>query len=641
MHFPRPLKLRWPLAAAGGLAVLFLAAHAVLNSDAMAARVRSHAREALARHAVAEFGPKYSVSWLGEVRLGPLQLAAAEGKPPLATIEEVRVRPAFLPLLEAKLEPARVTLVGLTVHLDPGAEGVRAWLHELGARGGASGSRGSGRRIPVVVLDDARLQIERAGASPLEVGPLDGRFSTARSNGVRTVDAQLSVDRGRAALHGRFDTSGAQFRATADALPIARLVPRGDGLPVSVGAGLLAGTIEFQAPAHAQATAKIDAKLSGLVIAGAAIADEPVGPMEAAYRGTLDIDLAHRSLRTAESALLLGPAGLEIPFDGSLELAGEPRFDLDVRLGPVNVQELAGALPPQLAPVNAESRERAGEGHAAGRVLLEPPHADGPVRAEIRASGPLRRPDDWSVGVRLDTQGLQAAARQAPFALRAPFVYKPRDAAGVERTIVVGPRNPSFVPLEELPPIVAAAVVTSEDGNFFEHDGFDFDEIRDSIATAAEGHRLRGGSTITQQLVKNLYLSRERTLARKVREALITLQLEAALPKPRILEIYLNVIEWGPGVYGIGEAARHYFGIDARQLSAKQAVFLATLIPNPVKYSVYFRKGATSPNWNAHMAHLIEKLHQRGDLDDAQFASALAAPVAFRRQVDPASPTQR
>ena len=195
--------------------------------------------------------------------------------------------------------------------------------------------------------------------------------------------------------------------------------------------------------------------------------------------------------------------------------------------------------------------------------------------------------------VKLDLAGLRAAAKATPFFLRGPFIYHPVDALGRTRELWVGPQNPSFVSIEELPRYVGRAVTTSEDAGFWYHPGFDFDELKESLIDAAEGSRVRGASTLTQQLAKNLFLSRERTYARKVREALVTLALEASLPKSRLLEIYLNIIEWGPNLYGIGEASRHYFGVPAHNLSVQQAVFLATIIPNPVKYhAMYERAGS-------------------------------------------------
>jgi monofunctional biosynthetic peptidoglycan transglycosylase len=130
------------------------------------------------------------------------------------------------------------------------------------------------------------------------------------------------------------------------------------------------------------------------------------------------------------------------------------------------------------------------------------------------------------------------------------------------------------------------AVLAAEDSAFFEHEGIDIAEIKKSIQTSIEkGESLRGASTITQQLAKNLYLSPSRDPLRKIKELMITWRLETALSKARILEIYLNVIEWGDLVWGAEAAARTYFGVPASALSREQAALLAGAIINPRLYS--------------------------------------------------------
>ena len=126
------------------------------------------------------------------------------------------------------------------------------------------------------------------------------------------------------------------------------------------------------------------------------------------------------------------------------------------------------------------------------------------------------------------------------------------------------------------------AVLVAEDSRFFEHEGVDLEELKKSIEINIErGGAIRGGSTITQQLAKNLYLSPSKNPIRKLRELIITRRMEAALPKARILEIYLNVIEWGDGIWGAEAAARNYFGVSAAGLSREQAALLAGAIINP------------------------------------------------------------
>jgi monofunctional biosynthetic peptidoglycan transglycosylase len=153
-----------------------------------------------------------------------------------------------------------------------------------------------------------------------------------------------------------------------------------------------------------------------------------------------------------------------------------------------------------------------------------------------------------------------------------------RDARPIERT-------QHWVPYDDISQNLKRAVLTAEDSAFFEHDGFDYVELEKSMAMWKQGDFSRGASTVTQQLAKNLYLSPSRNPVRKLRELLITRLLEGALTKRRILELYLNVVEWGDGVYGADAAARTYFRVPASALSAEQAALLAGSLINPRRYS--------------------------------------------------------
>ena len=129
------------------------------------------------------------------------------------------------------------------------------------------------------------------------------------------------------------------------------------------------------------------------------------------------------------------------------------------------------------------------------------------------------------------------------------------------------------------------AVVAAEDSRFVEHDGFDWEGIRKAYEkNLREGEVVAGGSTITQQLAKNLFLSGDRTWWRKAQEAAITVMIEVVMDKRRILELYLNVIEWGEDVFGAEAAARHHFGVTAAELAPEQAARLAAMIPSPRRY---------------------------------------------------------
>ncbi len=149
------------------------------------------------------------------------------------------------------------------------------------------------------------------------------------------------------------------------------------------------------------------------------------------------------------------------------------------------------------------------------------------------------------------------------------------------------PRHRQYwVSLGSIAPRAVDAVIASEDASFFMHHGIDFEELKKVLDQAWEKRSLgRGASTITQQLAKNLWLSGDRSLLRKVKELILARHLEDALPKKRILELYLNVVEWGNGVYGIEAGSREHFGVSASQLSVGQGAVLAAMLPSPRRWT--------------------------------------------------------
>jgi monofunctional biosynthetic peptidoglycan transglycosylase len=145
----------------------------------------------------------------------------------------------------------------------------------------------------------------------------------------------------------------------------------------------------------------------------------------------------------------------------------------------------------------------------------------------------------------------------------------------------------TWVSLPQISPYVIKAVIIAEDDKFWSHEGFDFEAMQKALAKDIQKKKFRvGGSTISQQLVKNLYLLPEKSIARKIKEAIITWRIERKLAKKRIIELYLNVAEWGDGLFGVEAAARHYYGKSAFYLTAIEAARLAVMLPNPLKYQV-------------------------------------------------------
>ena len=161
-----------------------------------------------------------------------------------------------------------------------------------------------------------------------------------------------------------------------------------------------------------------------------------------------------------------------------------------------------------------------------------------------------------------------------------------------------------YRPYSRIPVRVSRAVIAAEDGRFWRHWGFDLAEMREAGAEVLEGEPPRGASTITQQLVKNLFGCACRNPVRKVYDLALTLPAELILGKQRILELYLNNVEWGPGVFGVEAAARRHYGVGARDLSRTQAAGLAALLPNPLR--------RTPENTGEYRAEILRRMAYRG-----------------------------
>lgn len=200
-------------------------------------------------------------------------------------------------------------------------------------------------------------------------------------------------------------------------------------------------------------------------------------------------------------------------------------------------------------------------------------------------------------------------------------------------------RSQSWVPLGSISKHLQHAVLVAEDDAFYDHPGYDEKQIRIAFRDAwddakhawAKGKKelpdLRGASTITQQLAKNLYLSPTRSPVRKLKELILATRLEEALDKSRILELYLNVIEWGDGIYGAEAAARAYFGRPAANLSPAEAALLAAIIPNPRARDP---RGKPSTAVTRRARRILRLMRRRGYLSAAEVSAALAQPAATR-----------
>ena len=197
-----------------------------------------------------------------------------------------------------------------------------------------------------------------------------------------------------------------------------------------------------------------------------------------------------------------------------------------------------------------------------------------------------------------------------------------KDWQGRLHPFVVGPRNAWWTPAERLPPEMAWAVIVAEDANFYRHEGIDVKALKNAIKYDLEKKRFaRGASTITQQTAKNLFLSREKTVTRKLEEFYLARRMEQELTKGRILELYLNIVELGPMVYGVGHGAHYYFNKPASVLTPRECAFLAAMLPGPQKvYNPYRHLDRVLKRSDM----ILGQLRQKGVLSEAEYRQALA-----------------
>lgn len=222
---------------------------------------------------------------------------------------------------------------------------------------------------------------------------------------------------------------------------------------------------------------------------------------------------------------------------------------------------------------------------------------------------------------------------------RSPFELRVYDPKGNPKTQRFGPGTPEWVSLDKISSYVVDAVTTCEDGAFYGHKGFSAAAIRSAIvANLKAGKFALGASTVTMQLAKNVFLDRRKQLSRKLEEAVLTAWLEQGLTKSEILELYLNVIEFGPNLYGIGPASWHYFGRPARDLDPLEATFLISILPSPVKRHAMWDKGQPSDGYLQYLRALLREEHRRGKLDDEELEAAVSRPLVFHKPGDPPPP---
>lgn len=210
-----------------------------------------------------------------------------------------------------------------------------------------------------------------------------------------------------------------------------------------------------------------------------------------------------------------------------------------------------------------------------------------------------------------------------------PHVVK-SDESHIEFEIKEG-KPKTWVSLPEISKYVKWSIVFSEDWAFYQHEGLDIEQIKVALSEMVEERRFRGASTITQQMVKNVFLSEDRTLWRKLHEMILSQKVEKVLSKDKILEVYLNCIEYGPNIYGIRAASYHYFKKHPSALGPREGAFLAMLLPSPKRYYMSFKKRQLTPFAQGRVRTILKKLRMGKVINPGQYQNEISRRFSWER----------
>lgn len=368
-------------------------------------------------------------------------------------------------------------------------------------------------------------------------------------------------------------------------------------------------------------------------VANRSISSKRLAGFQAREKLRVQIDTAHSRLWIEDG--LIEVNGIPMVFSVDLKPgATSPAFTIKLDIQTVPLAKLIRSIPGAEDPAMAKEMS--------SNVLFA---------LSFALSGELRDPRTWQPKLEHRIVGIGANSEGSGLEfLRKPWEYRPLTKQGrSEQVYMMGPGTPSWVPYKKIPYAQRRAVQVSEDANFFLHNGIDIEEIQAAIVAGVESEKKqRGGSTLTQQLVKNLFLTRDRTAMRKVQEAVLTFLVESALSKEEIFETYMNIIEWGPGIYGINDAANYYFGRPPQRLSHKEMAYIATIIPGPILYHKYYEEGRVPAKHMAKVEILLDRLQKLNTITAEELAASQSESLHFTRhqgitavkQTDPLPPDQ-
>ncbi len=372
---------------------------------------------------------------------------------------------------------------------------------------------------------------------------------------------------------------------------------------------------------HGEVTMDIDMTLQNVDLANRHVSTKRLSGFTARQKIRISADAAEQRVWIEDG--LIEVNGIPALFSLDMLLGGDaPSFLVGVELKTVPMVKLLRSIPGTEAP-----------------TLLDEMSAEAQFAAAFTMSGQLRDPQTWQPKFEHQMVGIGSRAQRSglEFLLR-PFEYYPLTKTGrSEKPKVVGPGTASWVPYTQIPYMQRRAIQVSEDANFWLHNGVDIEGVKSALVDGlSSGDKARGGSTLSQQLVKNLFLTRDRTAMRKLLELVISLLVESSLEKEQIFELYANIIEWGPGIYGLREAAYYYFGKSPRRLSTKEMAYLASIIPGPLLFHKYYLQGWVPPSHLSKVNLLLERLRRLNTIKtDEELKAATEEKIRFFRRSGP------
>ncbi len=481
-----------------------------------------------------------------------------------------------------------------------------------------------------------RVQGGLARVPPVQLEIVDGRIEGDGPNDALTVTGRIDRPVDPAALATASVTLGAglgtvtvdvRIEPTAGELQLGltgnglRLGALGPWLPAPLDPATVLGETRLSLLLHPSAKRAVltgAVRLAGLTLHWPSLALEPLHGV--ALSADLDArwDGVASQLVVSKLTARAFDAAVELELTAR-ELNAVPKLALDLRVPLLEVATVTAALPRPLV------------GALEGTV----------VHGRI----------GWSLKATLDTADMSSLEYTStpitdparPFSveklgpgarlgkLRGRFLHRAKASDGRVTTFETGPGSPGWVPLSEVSPYVAKVLTTTEDATFTRHAGIAFFAVKNAIVRNLQtGRFARGASTLTQQLVKNLFLGTEKTLARKAQELFLAWQIEQRLSKDELLALYLNVVELGPGLYGIGKATRTFFGKSPKELDLIEAAYVGSILPAPRRFFRFYKSGAISAGWREVLKKTLEIMVQRGTISRAEFEAAAPYAPTFR-----------